>query len=604
MGLNGLEPTDELLAGRRALDGLREVSILEDWRWYEGAGAWVLHLRLTAEVGDDSDIPRETDWYVTVDPAYPWGRLRFYPAVEGGITSTYHHQMSNLPVSDGLPWRSGWLCLKRPSADSFAVPAARGEEPTEAHRRLEWHCLRALEWLRLASVGQLVRDGEPFELPHFPTECDSRLAFIEDESSFSAWSSVNHQVGMCSIRALPGNKRVVTADHFATIDGETLLTGRWRSGPGKKLGSGAWLRLSDVPVVRNWEAPRVWSDLLGIDPAFSELLSRGAAGIRDRQRHFLLVGFPIPNRVGEDASRMHWQAALLPRLTDEPGKGFSRSTEESFWLCDKARVLRGPVEWIRSQNWAEDQLSTRGTLPDKVKDKTVLLLGCGALGAPLAEMLVRGGVKEMVLVDGDAVDAGNLVRHTLTSHDVGSNKAVALAERLNAANVHAEVTPIPTAFPPSDDEARECIEGCDLVIDCTASDDVLRFMETYPWGRERHFISLSMGYSARRLFCFADSGCSFPRAAFLEQFGPHWQREREEHPLEELPWEGIGCWHPIFPGRIDDVWLLAAAAVKFIEGAIDGTHPAGAVAVFEQGDAEAKLSRVMTEHVGTSDAAE
>ena len=35
-----------------------------------------------------------------------------------------------------------------------------------------------------------------------------------------------------------------------------------------------------------------------------------------------------------------------------------------------------------------------------------------------------------------------------------------------------------------------------------------------------------------------------------------------------MPRNGIGCWHPTFPARSDDVWLAAATAVKAIENYI------------------------------------
>lgn len=37
-----------------------------------------------------------------------------------------------------------------------------------------------------------------------------------------------------------------------------------------------------------------------------------------------------------------------------------------------------------------------------------------------------------------------------------------------------------------------------------------------------------------------------------------------------MPWEGIGCWHPVFPARADDIALNAALAVKFIESFLNG----------------------------------
>ena len=36
----------------------------------------------------------------------------------------------------------------------------------------------------------------------------------------------------------------------------------------------------------------------------------------------------------------------------------------------------------------------------------------------------------------------------------------------------------------------------------------------------------------------------------------------DSYEVERLPREGIGCWHPVFPGRIDDLWMFAGLAVK------------------------------------------
>jgi len=59
------------------------------------------------------------------------------------------------------------------------------------------------------------------------------------------------------------------------------------------------------------------------------------------------------------------------------------------------------------------------------------------------------------------------------------------------------------------------------------------------------------------------------------------EREREELRHTPLPREGIGCWHPIFPARADDVWLAASLALKSLEQAT-GTAPVMRLDVFER----------------------
>jgi hypothetical protein len=49
-----------------------------------------------------------------------------------------------------------------------------------------------------------------------------------------------------------------------------------------------------------------------------------------------------------------------------------------------------------------------------------------------------------------------------------------------------------------------------------------------------------------------------------------------------LPREGAGCWHPLFPARIDDLWLMAAAAVKVLESTVTEPPTEPLLAIFER----------------------
>lgn len=65
----------------------------------------------------------------------------------------------------------------------------------------------------------------------------------------------------------------------------------------------------------------------------------------------------------------------------------------------------------------------------------IVLVGCGGTGSILAEQLCRmiKGFRlgcELVLIDGDAVEESNIWRQNFAPHEIGANKAAALALRL------------------------------------------------------------------------------------------------------------------------------------------------------------------------------
>jgi len=77
-----------------------------------------------------------------------------------------------------------------------------------------------------------------------------------------------------------------------------------------------------------------------------------------------------------------------------------------------------------------DPQHSRDTLRARLGEARVGIAGLGGLGSNVAWMLVRSGVRRLVLVDFDAVDETNLDRQFYFADQVGRLKADALAENL------------------------------------------------------------------------------------------------------------------------------------------------------------------------------
>src|SRR5262249_26960225 len=154
--------------------------------------------------------------------------------------------------------------------------------------------------------------------------------------------------------------------------------------------------------------------------------------------------------------RMHWQPILLPVLCqgNQAFPGFRTGKEATRYRVDRSEGLAGSavIDWQASENWAAPQLVSRGALPGEITGRHVLVVGGGALGSAILELLVRAGVRRITVADAELFQAGNLCRHTLTLPDLKKNKAGSLAQRLAHVSPHMVIDAIKSGFPPTSEE--------------------------------------------------------------------------------------------------------------------------------------------------------
>lgn len=569
---NHIEPSSELQTGRRALEELPAVELLDDWQWYERTQKWALHCCLTPGVKEGGPIPGSTDWYILVDASYPTGSIKLYPSKSQGLNVTFHHQLYNGDGQSDFPWRTGELCLVDP-LHILGRPYSL-MEPLGESERLKWHLERALDWLLQASNEALVKDGDPFELPDYPIgNTPHRLVFAENQETYETWTSIKDRDGVVLLSQLLDS--LLVARVFLSSTQKELVKPDWGrvvTTSDENLKKAIWIRLDSVPVLSPWQAPATWGQLRqvckGQNIDLDACLRTAAKYIRDGGEHALLLGFPISKDIGGSPCQFYWLMLMLPVLShgQQFHSGF-RPNEQGYWHRDRNSLLTNAtsLNWGRSENWDDEQLTSRGRLPATLATRKFTLIGAGALGSAISETLVRAGIRHLTLVDPEITEVGNLVRHTLTLADVKKDKASALADRLNLVNPHAKIHAISACFPSLKSEDLRTIEASDIIIDCTASNDVLRVLNKFTRNSDGTIFSFSIGFNSTRLYCFAAQKNKFNDLSFHESFEPWQNQEVEEMSSAGFPREGIGCWHPVFPARADDIWLMASAAVKYIE---------------------------------------
>lgn len=105
---------------------------------------------------------------------------------------------------------------------------------------------------------------------------------------------------------------------------------------------------------------------------------------------------------------------------------------------------------------------------DRVRSKTVLVVGCGGLGGYLCQCLARFGVGKIIVADGDVFTQSNLNRQLFAdASSLGRNKAVVAEERLRLINSEVEVCAHPMML--DGHNADSLLDGCDVAVDCLDS---------------------------------------------------------------------------------------------------------------------------------------
>jgi sulfur-carrier protein adenylyltransferase/sulfurtransferase len=102
----------------------------------------------------------------------------------------------------------------------------------------------------------------------------------------------------------------------------------------------------------------------------------------------------------------------------------------------------------------------------KICSSSVLCIGAGGLGSPIAMYLAAAGIGKIGIVDFDSVDFSNLQRQIIhTTADVGRPKTASAKETINAINPNVEVVLHNARL--TSENALEIIAPYDVVVDGT-----------------------------------------------------------------------------------------------------------------------------------------
>lgn len=243
-----------------------------------------------------------------------------------------------------------------------------------------------------------------------------------------------------------------------------------------------------------------------------------------------------------------------------------------------------PLNTSIAKRIKQDEFYGRGCLASGFIDKKILLIGLGAIGSFLAEILVRGGIRDITLSDGDYVEAGNLCRASFEMNSIGDSKASALADKLERISPFCAVKQEGEWYEnglflcdykhgefygnvnyDSQEKFLKEIEKYDLIIDCTASNELLHFL-SYAVKLPTQLISVCITNHAKDcLFLSNTNGNVF---------------EQRKHVLAKIEQDtdnfyvaGTGCYSPTFLASASDILPFTNLVVRKINKSLASTMP-------------------------------
>lgn len=443
---------------------------------------------------------------------------------------------------------------------------------------------RLFLWLERAAAGTLDAAGAPLHPPVQYRSSDAPLVIpradapVLDDDPWLGTASVEH----------PRPERFDLVGWVPRSNGDSLN----RPAP-----DSAAVVLMPGPL--DWEYPRsvgaLVMDLHRRDVSLKSLLLHlgyVAAFREPGQPLLVVVGSAMRGTVGdglqqhlsvwrigsEDADRL--SKSLLRYADEDP---IRQAGEEAFddvvkWLLDT------DVEWCDVREARAEIVERRDSTSPLAgfRGKSVVIWGCGALGAPIADSVVRAGASIVKLYDNAKVHPGVLVRQPFVDDDLGAGKALVLAQRLDLVAADTAVSSSGRNVLHGPLSRPDWHDGADILIDATASVTVQMKLERM---RRLHpqpttVITALVGHTAERGLAtvagpgYTGAGSDALRATklacvrtphlkgFLDEFWPDPPRVGHFQPEP-------GCSAPTFRGSAAEAAALAGTLLTSVAVELD-----------------------------------
>lgn len=273
---------------------------------------------------------------------------------------------------------------------------------------------------------------------------------------------------------------------------------------------------------------------------------------------YFLLGYKIPNDNGYET---HWDLIKihknkLPIMSVLiPKENRTTAKEKYEGVCTTDKII-----WGSTVNSNYERFFGRGRLSEKLLNSKILIIGCGALGSSLAEILVRGGCKYVALDDFDSVASGNLCRSKYDLLNLNTRKIDSLKSNLINISPYVNIFNIALKLNHYSDMNEWLNKSIDFVFDCSTDTEVTYSLDKS--GFIGKIFSLSITNNAKELVCVSGNEITKKTSHLYEFLGNE----------EPSYFEGTGCGYPTFEANFNDISSLLNLAMMNINFQIDNDN--------------------------------
>lgn len=267
-----------------------------------------------------------------------------------------------------------------------------------------------------------------------------------------------------------------------------------------------------------------------------------------------------PDRAETAALARTGRPGLLLLRYERPGPAGPREAAAVLSVTPRT----GAAPELRSTLVAQDTPAARSLRagPDsaQLSKARIAVIGCGAVGSFLADMLARSGAGVLVLVDPERLMPGNCVRHLAGLEYVPHFKVDAVRSILATRRLPTTVIPHPVPLNP--DLAFLLFTECDLILDTAADGGATGLLDHLAQVTSNMFVKAALHRDGAILR--------------VDRLGPGTADERPA-PISSLPSGGsalreAGCGDPVSPAPPSAVLAAASAACRMAADTLQPTR--------------------------------